>query len=41
MSLKYLKKVDRGKVDFLHADKNEKVSYKLISTLWTLKFPTR
>ena len=41
MSLKYLKKEDRDEIDFLHADKYQKVSYKLISTLWASKFPTR
>ena len=39
MSLQYLKKEARDEVDFLHEDKQ--VSYKLISTLWTSKFPTR
>ena len=39
MSLQYLKKEVRYKVDILHADKH-RVSYKLVLTLWPSKFPT-
>ena len=38
MSLQYLKKEVRDEVNFLHTDK---ASYKLISTLWAVKFSTR
>ena len=40
MFLEYLKKEFRDGVDFLHVDKHQ-ISYKLISTLWSSKFPTR
>ena len=30
----------KDEVDFLHADKHQ-VCYKLISTIWASKFPTR
>ena len=37
ISLQYLKKEVRDKVDFFHADKHE-VSYQLNSTLWASNF---
>ena len=40
MSLQYLKKEVRDEVDLLHVDEHQ-VSYKLISTHWVSKFPTR
>ena len=40
MSLKYIKKEVRDKVDILHADKNQSV-LKFIPTLWASVFPTR
>ena len=40
MSLQYLKKEVTDEVDFC-MQINIKVSYKLISTLWASKFPTR
>ena len=40
ISLQYIKKKVSYEVDFLHADKHQSF-YKLISTLWTLKFPGR
>ena len=40
MPLQYVKEEVSNEVDFLHADKS-KVSYKLISAVWTLKFSTK
>ena len=41
ISLQYLRKEVSDEVELLHADKHQRVSYKLISTLWASKMPTR
>ena len=41
LSLQYFKEKVRDEVDFLHADKNIKVSYTSILTIWESKFATR